>query len=95
RALDDIIDPFYGADVPRQHGGHWRKAFLSCREGNKEQGRASGSPVEALFGPIAEEHFHHSQWLTVRELESRLRSISVIATRCGGHGSSWGRGQGS
>lgn len=26
-ALEDIIEPFYGDDVPRQHGGAWRQSF--------------------------------------------------------------------
>lgn len=32
RALEDIIDPFYGDDVPRQHGGPWRQSFRDLEQ---------------------------------------------------------------
>jgi len=34
------------------------------------------------FGELTERHFKHSQLLTLDELDDRMRSISVIATRC-------------
>lgn len=39
RALEDIIDPFYGHDVPRQHGGPWRQSFEDL-----EQSRSAIDP---------------------------------------------------
>ncbi|CAN0404371.1 unnamed protein product, partial [Ectocarpus sp. 12 AP-2014] len=32
RALEDIIDPFYGDDVPRQQGGQWRQSFRDLEQ---------------------------------------------------------------
>lgn len=32
RALEDIIDPFYGDDVPRQHGGAWKHSFQDLEQ---------------------------------------------------------------
>ncbi|CAM9600336.1 unnamed protein product [Scytosiphon promiscuus] len=81
RSLEDIIDPFYGDDVPRQHGGHWRQPFLDLRASGG--GKAEGEEQQRLgfFGSITEQHFKHSQMLTPEQLDSRIRSISVIATR--------------
>lgn len=167
RALEDIIDPFYGDDVPRQHGGTWRQSFRDleqsrsgvplfsgrmtnscffCRlicsvfcnlfeyvhinlnnmlggrfvddgwrggggyktengntraafsndftgasdcvalgfvssDGGKETG-GDGRQRRSFFGELTEQHFKHSQLLTPDELDDRMRSISVIATRC-------------
>lgn len=35
----------------------------------------------SFFGELTEHHFRHSQLLTLDELDDRMRSISVIATR--------------
>jgi len=38
RALEDIIDPFYGEHVPRQQGGFWRHSF---RDLGQQQSRSA------------------------------------------------------
>lgn len=135
RALEDIIDPFYGDDVPRQQGGAWRQSFqdleksrlvmnepphppcakstssagevvdgaatiyarngtsddcryfiltveLSVRSRNNGDAGSEGKLRRSFFGELTEQHFKHSQMLTLDELDDRMRSISVIATRC-------------
>ena len=32
RGLEGIIDPFYGTDVPRQHGGTWKRSFQDLEQ---------------------------------------------------------------
>ncbi|CAM9359053.1 unnamed protein product [Hapterophycus canaliculatus] len=82
RALEDIIDPFYGDDVPRQQGGGWRQPFLDL-QARSVDGEAEGEERQrpGFFGSMTEHHFKHSQMLTPEQLDSRMRSISVIATR--------------
>eukprot|EP00903_Cladosiphon_okamuranus_P008907 g8526.t1 len=84
RALEDIIDPFYGDDVPRQHGGPWRQSFRDLEQPSGDGGEEPGShrrQRRPFFGELTEHHFKHSQLLTPDELDGRMRSISVIATR--------------
>lgn len=42
----------------------------------------NGQKHRSFFGELTEQHFKHSELLTLKELEGRMRSISVIATRC-------------
>ncbi|CAM9688354.1 unnamed protein product [Ectocarpus fasciculatus] len=81
RALEDIIDPFYGDDVPRQHGGSWRQSFRDLEQSRLDKRPANGQKYRSFFGGLTEQHFKHSELLTLEELEGRMRSISVIATR--------------
>ncbi|CAM9422985.1 unnamed protein product [Ectocarpus sp. 13 AM-2016] len=81
RALEDIIDPFYGNDVPRQQGGQWRQSFRDLEQSRDDTRPDNGQKHRSFFGELAEQHFKHSKLLTLEELEGGMRSISVIATR--------------
>lgn len=50
-------------------------------EENHEEGSGQRHRHRSFFGELTEHHFRHSQLLTLDELDDRMRSISVIATR--------------
>lgn len=66
----------------------WRVLLRCCflvgsSDGGGEESESDGRQRRrSFFGGLTEHHFKHSQLLTPDELDNRMRSISVIATRC-------------
>lgn len=54
--------------------------LVDSSDGGEETG-SDGRQRRSFFGELTEHHFKHSQLLTLDELDDRMRSISVIATR--------------
>ncbi|CAM9597225.1 unnamed protein product [Choristocarpus tenellus] len=82
RALDDIIDPFYGPSVPRQQSGRWRDAFVGM-EGGGVGTREKRSSTSSLFGPLTERHFRHSQQPESEQLEAIRKAKELVETHEG------------
>ncbi len=68
-------------DFQPSHHQALRDALLVKSTGDEEVGNDGRQP-RLFFGELTERHFKHSELLTLDELDDRMQSISVIATRC-------------
>ncbi|CAN0022816.1 unnamed protein product [Ascophyllum nodosum] len=81
RGLEGIIDPCYGTDVPRQHGGTWKRSFQDLEQQSGSGGESARERPRKFFGELVEQHFEHSVFLNKDELNRLVRSLSVVAIR--------------
>lgn len=85
RALEDIIDPFYEDDVPRQHGGPWRQSFRDLEQSRSAMPVFGSNSFEKLLtrgalmmGVVEEHEMAPGHFLTIL----LARSMAVLFFFC-------------